>query len=62
MPIVREDTGGGDGSASSRKLVRVMLNLRVRLDLVTPDFITEVLFRYFVELQWFRPLLPSLIR
>ncbi len=46
---------------AKKRLIRVLLNLRVRLDLVTPDVVTEIVFRYFLELQWVRPLAPSLL-
>ena len=48
-------------NGAKKRLVSILLNLRVRLDLVTPDVVTEIVFRYFLELQWVRPLAPSLL-
>ena len=31
---------------------RILLNMRLRLEIVTADYITEILFRYMVELHW----------
>ena len=33
-------------------MLRLLLNLRIRLDIITADYVTEILFRYLIELHW----------